>query len=226
MPAFRPIGEIRNGIKLYPDVSRPATVRDYQRQDPLKWVDWKLSARAGRLQVRTFDPSSSTTLVLVVAIETTLTHGYSAVLLERVITVAASAASFAVEEGHDLGLFSNGSHILADRPMILPPSRDPQQLTLVLEGLATITPVVMAPMARKLAEHSRRFPMGATLVIVAALATPELAATILDLKGRGHPVMMLYVGEGPCPEMPEGVLVHELHDHIERMEQAGEFGPG
>ena len=226
VPAFKPLGEAKSGVRMFQDISRPASVRDYQRGDALKWVDWKLSAKVGRLQVRTFDPSSSTTLVLVAAIETSATAGYSPELLERVITAAASLASYAIEHGYVLGLFSNGSHILADRPMILPPSRDPQQLTLVLEALATITPLVMSPIARKLAEHSRRFPIGATLVIVTAMVRPDLASVILDLKERGHPVVVLYVGDEPCPDLPEGVLVHELGDHLKKMELASEFGPG
>ncbi len=228
IPSLRPMGDARTGLPIHRDMSRPATVRDYQRGDPLKWVDWKLSAKAGRFQVRVFDPSSSTTIVLVVAIETNPINwgGYSATLLERVIRVAASVANHAAEEKHELGLFSNGSAIRADRPMVIPPSAEPDQLSVILEALATITPVVMSPMHKRLGDHTRRFPMGSTLVIVTAMVDPELVAVISNLKRAGHPIVLLYVAEGSCPEMPEGVVVHELGQHLQRAEEASEFGPG
>ncbi len=227
IPSLRPIGDSRSGLPIHRDTSRPATVRDYRRGDPLKWVDWKLSARAGRFQVRVFDPSSSTTIVLVVAIETNPINwgGYSSPLLERVIKVAASVASHAADEKHELGLFSNGSAIRADRPMIIPPGAEPDRLSVILEALATITPVVMSPMHKRLGDHARRFPMGSTLVIVTAMVDPELVAVVGTLRRRGHPVVLLYVAEGACPEMPEGVIVHELGARLRRAEEASEFGP-
>lgn len=227
VPALRPLGEVRGGVRIYEDISRPSTVRDYRRGDPLKRVDWKLSARAQRLQVRSFDPSSTITVVLVVAVETTssVTGGYSPELLERIVTAAASVASYVAERRYSLGLFSNSAAILEDRPTRLAPSRAPEQLNLVLEALATAQPVVVSPLPANLAEHARRFAMGATLVIVAAVVDPKLSEVILEIKERGHPVVVLYVGEGRCPQMPEGVVVHELSDYFKRMELADEFGP-
>ena len=227
LPALKPLGEVKGGIKIFQDVSRPATVRDYQRGDPLKWVDWKLSAKAQRLQVRSFDPSSTTTMILVTAVDTDPLGGarYSPILLERVVTASASVASYAAEHEYTLGLFSNGAALLEDRPMSIAPSNHPEQLTLILEALATIPALVMSPMARNLAEHSRRFPMGATLVIVAALIPEDLVEVILALKERRHPVVVLYVGDDQCPELPEGVLVHELGSYLVKMELAREFGP-
>ena len=64
------------------------------------------------------------------------------------------------------------------------------------------------------------------LVIVTAMVDPELVAVIGTLKRRGHPIVVLYVAEGACPEMPEGVIVHELGEHLQRAEEASEFGPG
>ena len=228
LPAITPIGEVKGGSRMFQDVTRPSSVRDYQRGDPLRWVDWKLSAKSQRLQVRSFDPSSTTTLILVVAVDTVPRHweGHSPVLLERVITASASLASYASERRYALGLFSNGSAMLADRPVRIQPSTRLEQLTLVLEALATIPPFVAWPMAKNLADHARRFTMGSTVVIVAALVTPELVEATQALKDRGHPLALIYVGDEPCAEMPDGVVVHDLRDYFNEMEMAGELGPG
>ena len=228
LPASRPLGEIRGGIRIFQDPSRPSGVRDYRQGDPLNIVDWKASARAQELRVRSFEPSSTISVVLVVVVETTARYweGYSPTNLERVVTVAASVASYAAENRYSLGLFSDRTPILADRPMKIPPNGSPEQLSVILEALATIRPLAAGPMAAQLAEHAHRFPMGATLAVVTAFMSLELMEVIVDLNARAYRMVVLYVGDGQCPHFPEGIVVHELQDHFVRMEQASEFGPG
>jgi uncharacterized repeat protein (TIGR01451 family) len=227
IPGARPLGEVKGGIRIFEDTSRPLSIRDYQSGDPLKIVDWKASARAQQLKVHTYEPSSTMTVILVVVVETTAHYweGYSPRNLERVITAAASLASYAAERQYNLGLFSNGTPVLSDRPMKIPPSRSPEQLTVVLEALATIRPMAMGPMAAHLAEHARRFPIGATLVLVTAIMPPELVDATRSLRAQGHKIVVMHVGDEPLPQLPEGVIVHQLRDYFIRMEQASEFGP-
>ena len=94
IPGARPLGEVAGGITLFEDLSRPSGIRDYERGDQLKIVDWKATAKTRRMQVRTFEPSSSIMIVLAVAVDTTghYWEGYSPTNLERVITAAASVA--------------------------------------------------------------------------------------------------------------------------------------
>ena len=227
-PASRPLGEVTGGIRIFQDLSRPSGIREYKRGDPLKIVDWKATAKAQQLQVRTFESSSNMTVVLVVVVETTARYweGYSPVNLERVITAAASVASYAAERQYNLGLFSNGTPILTDRPMKMPPNRSPGQLTAVLEALATMHPLTYGPMSEHLADHARRFPLGATLVVITSFLSQELVEATGDLKAQGYTMVVVYVGDHPPPELPSGVLVYELREHFARMEMASEFGPG
>ena len=227
-PAAKPLGELSTGMRLFPDPSRPSGVRDYQLGDPLKIMDWKASARMQKLQVRTFDPSSSTTLILVVVVETAARYweGYSARNLERVITASASVASYAVERQYSLGLFSDGTPMLTDRPMKIPPSRSPEQLTIILGALATIRPLPTGTMGAQLVEESRRFPLGATLIVVAALVLPDLVEAVTTLKSHGYRFVMVYVGDGECPALPDGVVVRHMQDYFARMETESEFLPG
>ena len=149
-------------------------------------------------------------------------EGYSAIDLERVITTAASVATYADEQQYSLGLFSNGAPILSDRPFKIAPSRSPEQLTIVLEALATMQPMAMSQIAPQLTENSRRFPVGATLVVVTAYMPPALIEVIGTLKRYGYSIVVLYEGDGFCPALPEGVMVNNLQDHFERMDQASE----
>ena len=227
MPAARPLGETRGGISIFEDPSRPSGIRDYQVGDPLKTVDWKVSAKMNQLQVRTFEPSSSFTVILVVVVETTARswEGYSPTNLERVITASASIASYASEMQYSFGLFSNGTPILADRPMKVPPARSAEQLTVILEALATIRPLPIGPMAPQLTLYSRQFPIGATLVITVALINDDLKESIADLKRQGYKLVVVFVGDKDCPELPEGVMVYDLKEYFDRLEASSEFGP-
>lgn len=220
IPAARPLGEVRGGVRIFQDLSRPSGLRDYQQGDPLKIVDWKATAKTQSLQVRTFEPSTSVNIILVVAVDTSEPYwaAYEPEVLERVITAAASAAAYAAEREYTMGLFSNDMPVIAERPMVVLPSRGRDQLGVILGALATTRVVALGPMASLLAQHSRRFPMGATLVVATASVPPELVDTLNDLKRRAYEIVVLYVGEGPCPEMAEGVLVHEVRDHLVRLE--------
>ncbi len=227
IPAVRPLGETRGGIRIFQDESRPSGLREYQVGDPLKIVDWKATARMQDLHVRTFEPSSAFTVILVVLVETAerTWEGYSPVNLERVITSAASVASYATEQQYSVGLFSNGTPILADRPMRLNPSSNPEQLTIILEALATIRPLAIGPMAPQLEQNSRQFPLGATLVVIAAILTQDMMSVISDLRAKGHRIVVIFVGDTEPPAMPEGVILHDLRRYFENLELASEFGP-
>ena len=221
IPAFRALGESRSYVPLHEDLSLPSTLREYRRGDPANRVAWRASARAQRLQVRTFDPSASTAMMLVVAVETTSRRweGYIPERLERTITAAASIASHAFERQFAVGLFSNGAPVESTRTMRIDPSRSPEQLPQIMEALATIRPVVLRPMTGFLAESARSFPLGSTVVLAAGFLQPELVDSMQTLKQAGHPVVVVYVGDDEPPTMPDGIVLYNLSGYFMRMER-------
>ena len=227
LPPLRPLGETRGGIEIFQDMSRPSGLREYQIGDPLKIVDWKNTAKMQQLQVRTFEPSSTFTVILIVAVETSERswEGYSPTNLERVITASASIASQAAEQQYSIGLFSNGVPILTDRPMKLEPAGTPEQLAIILEALATIRPLPIGPMAGQLDVNLRQFPPGSTLVMIAAILSEDLVASIANLRRQGYRVVVVFVGDSEPPKMPNGIVMHDLRRFFENLEMAGEFGP-
>ncbi len=227
LPPLRPLGETRSGIEIFQDLSRPSGLRDYQVGDPLKIIDWKTTARMGQLQVRTFEPSSNFTVILIVAVETAERswEGYSPTNLERVITASASIASHAAERQYSIGLFSNGVPILTERPMKLEPASTPEQLAIILEALATIRPLPIGPMANQLEVNLRQFPSGSTLVMITAILSDDLVASAANLRRQGYRVVVVFVGDTEPPEMPVGIVTHDLRRFFENMEMAGEFRP-
>ncbi len=227
IPSFHALGDSRSPVPLHEDVSLPSTIREYRRGDPLNRVAWKESAKAQDLRVRTFDPSASVTVMLAVCVETTPRRweGYIPELLERTITASASIAAHAFDWRHSVGLVSNGSLIESTRSMRIDPSRSPAQLSLIMEALATIRPVVLRPMARLLEEGARSFPSGASVVVAAAYVPPELVESIRMLRRSGHPVVLVYAGDEAPPELPDDVAVHHVGAYLGRMERDSDFRP-
>ncbi len=226
IPGARPLGEVRGGMRIYQDPTRPAGIREYEAGDPLKTVDWKSTAKAQALRVRTYEPSSSFTVILVVAVDTAIPYWgpYSPEDLELVITAAASVGSYAADREYTLGLFSNDMPVLDHKLMSVAPSRGRDLQALILNALAAIRPYAVGPMSTMLAQHSKRFPFGSTLVVATTLMHREFVSTLVELKRSGFKIVVLYVGEEPRPELPEGILVYDVRERLLDLERASDGG--
>ena len=221
LPTERPFGEARSGSRIFEDPSRIVGVRDYRPGDPLKRIDWKASARRQELQSRIYEPSSSLHLLVALNVNTLefVWEGYDPVLLERAITVAGSIAAWAEEQRYAVGLLANSSYPGADRPLSIPPGRDREQLTRVLEALAMVSPFTIAPLEDVLEDAARRLPLGATVVVVAAYLPDALAARLVRLRQRGHPLALLWVADDAPSRDLAGVQVFNLGGRLRRLER-------
>ena len=193
LPARRPYGEMRRGLRLFEEPSRVAGVRDYRPGDTLRRVDWNATARAGKLQSRVYDPASSHHLLLCLNTQTLVPAwaGFVPELLERCITVAASIARDAYDRRYSIGMIANGSVPAADRAIRIAPGHRPEQFIRLLEALAVIGPFVLEPLAATLDREEHRLGIGTTIAVITATMPEELASTVMRLKRRGHAVLVL-----------------------------------
>jgi uncharacterized protein (DUF58 family) len=220
LPAERPFGEARSGSRIFEDPSRIAGVRDYRHGDPLKRIDWKATARRQELQSRVYEPSSSLYLLIALNVNTLefVWEGFDPVLLERAITVAGSVATWAEQHRFATGLIANSSYPGADRPLSVPPGRDPDHLTRILEALAMVSPFTIAPLEDVLEDTVRRLPMGATVVVVAGYLPRLMAARIERLGRRGHSVSLIWVADGGAPALA-GVRTFDVSNSLRAFER-------
>jgi uncharacterized protein (DUF58 family) len=193
LPARRPYGELTGGLKIFEDPTRVAGVRDYRPGDTLRRVDWNATARLGKLQSRVYDPSAALHLLICLNTQTTIPMWAGVVpqLLERSITVAASMAREAYDSRYSVGLLANSSFPESDRAIRIAPGRRAEQFIRILESLAIVTPFVIEPLAATLDREEHRLVLGTTIACVTGIMPPELAATLLRLRRRGHTVIVL-----------------------------------
>lgn len=221
IPPARPLGDIRGGLEIFPDTSRPAGIREYVRGDPLKTIDWKSTAKQQKLMVRTFEPSSTHTVVIAAAVDTVEPYWLSKSPddLERVISIAASMALYVSERQYSMGLFSNDMPVIGSRSMTVPPSSEPEHLHTVLTALAITRPFALAAMSSSLLEQSRKFPFGSTIILCTNLVSVALVEAIGHLRRRGFKFTVLYTGEDEVENPPPDIFFYSLRDHIDEFER-------
>lgn len=208
----QPFGETRSLARIFEDVSRTVGVRDWQNGDERRRVHWKATARHQSLQVRVYEPSASLNVAIFLNVATfpEIWQGTDPALLEKAITVAASLASFAAAQRHAAGLYANTSLPNSDQPIRIAPGRSPDQLMIILEALAKVTPFPTAPLEVLLAAEAGRLPWGASLVIVSAVVNEGLLATLLRLRDVGHRLILVALSDDVPAEVLAGIHVHRL----------------
>ncbi|MCL4466537.1 MAG: DUF58 domain-containing protein [Chloroflexi bacterium] len=214
LPAKDPFGDRKARQWLFEDPLRIAGTREYVYGDSLRRVDWKATARTQRLQVRLHEPTTTYRLVIFLNLNTFGGYwwwlGYDRDLLELSISVAASVANWATEQGYQVGLLANGNARRSDQTVKVVPSRDPNQLTHILEALAKVLPFATMPLEGLLRLESNELPYGATLVVVTAVLNEEITHELLALKAAGHRIALLLVGDQVPSFHWEGIAVYRI----------------
>jgi uncharacterized protein (DUF58 family) len=193
IPARQPFGDFKAVQHLATDPLRLRTIREYALGDNPRHIHWKATARRGALQTKLFEPAATPQL-LVFCNQDTFTHMWEGIdreTLELTITVAASIANHALEEGYMVGLQVNAFGNMSDTQVKVPPSRNPDQFTRILENLARIEGWSGLPMEELIRAERRALPIGATLVIVTGVVTADMLDILLALRRAGHPITLI-----------------------------------
>jgi uncharacterized protein (DUF58 family) len=162
------IGEVRSRFELLEDPSRAAGVREYRAGDPLRYVDWRATARRTALLVRQFEPSVSLRVALFVDFRVPYVNAWSfeAPEPEFTVAVAASIISELTQRKVATGLFSSGE--ISGKPLAYLPSASPGAFPTMLEALARATSFGKVRFAEVLSAESGRLQRGTSVLVVAA----------------------------------------------------------
>jgi uncharacterized protein (DUF58 family) len=210
-PAEDPFGDHRSRRLLFEDPNRPMGVREYRPEDGFRKVHWPATARTGQLQVKVFQPTTGQVMMVCMNVSTYTRHweGIYPELLEYLIQVAATIVDEGLRNGYKVGLVANGCLAHADQPFRIPPGRSPQQLVVLLQALAGVTSVVTANFDFFLLREIPRVQYGATLIILTAVITPELASTLIQLKQHERRITLYSLGEEVPPIIPGIQTIHQ-----------------
>lgn len=215
LPSVHPLGEYATLRPLLEDPLRVAGVRDYLLGDDPRRIHWKASAHSGSLQSKIYEPSSLRRLLILLDPwnYSPEQHGADLELQELAITVAASLAVWALDEGYMVGLLTNSAMMTSaadqetqevavtaysaeslQKPMItrvsppgvsVPFALDHGQYERILSTLARLVPQYNSPIERFIDTEDAMFPLGTTVILVSA-ATSLNEPTIERLFDRGR----------------------------------------
>jgi uncharacterized protein (DUF58 family) len=187
------LGDLRSRRELLYDPSRTAGVREYRVGDPLRFVDWRATARSTSLLVREFEPSVTPRIAVFLDFSDP-TIGLASVdspELEFAISVAASLLADLASRKVAVGLFSSGS--IAGGPVAVPVSTSPAALPAMLESLARARPSGGARFAQVLNDVGQTLQRGTSVVVVALRFSTASLAAIAELRRRNS-VTAIWVG--------------------------------
>ncbi len=205
-----PFGARRAQRRLFDDPSQPMGVRDYAPGDSFRDIHWPATARTGTLQTRVNQPVAGLDMVVCVNAATYERHweGYDPERMEALVETAAALAVQALKDGHRVGLISNGSIARSGRPFRIPPSRAPGQLSLLLECLAGLTPLVKAPFGSYLLAEAPSLAYGSTLIVITALTPPSILEALVQLRAHGRRTRLVSLAQAAPPFLPGIPLTH------------------
>ena len=110
IPFSRIMGTLLSRKKVYDDPFEFAGLREYSRGDPMKYVNWKATARAGELLTNLHESTLSQRVVLLLDQEGESVR-HADLLNEASVRIACSLAERLLREGIEISLYSNGSDV-------------------------------------------------------------------------------------------------------------------
>jgi uncharacterized protein (DUF58 family) len=210
---WKVMGDLVSRHALFEEPLLVAGSREYRPGDSLRRVDWKATAREGKLRIRVCDPTTTARLMVVLNLKTFEYYweGIDPNRVEEAIRVAASLTTWALDRGFAVGIRSNGvlSGVQTDEdaPRV-PPSANPSQAKLLLEHLARLSFVGRLSAAHILLEEARRIQEGSSIIFVTPILTRDLVRVLTSREVAGR-VSVVYCGNYPAPVV-RGLSIHFL----------------
>jgi uncharacterized protein (DUF58 family) len=206
IPSLQPMGEYQIRRRIIQDPTRTIGLRDYRPGDSLRRIHWKASARSRKLQVKTFEATTSFKTALFLSVESF--HAPSPLpeaAFELAISAAASISRYLVSHSTPVGLFVNTRCADSGHVLSLPPAGSREQLPVLLEALAKVTSSSGEPFDRFLERERQHLSAGTTLVLLFGRPPESLPGLAAALKSSGYRLFVLVFGGQENWTMEEGI---------------------
>ena len=211
-----PSGSITVSSRLYEDTTRFRSVREYVAGDELKRINWKVSARMGKLFSTEYTPSIYYPVMIVLNLtEQDYPIGPREHLMERAIEVAGSLLFFFVNLKQEVGIITTGAISGSDRPPSEPARAGVGHAIGILEMLARVTAgKEPTDFTRHVLESGVPIPTGAKVLVVTPPTSEAQNESLIALRRRGHDVQVFIVSTHQTRE--EDVAVPGIRSHAVR----------
>ena len=211
-----PSGNISVSSKLYEDVTRYRSIREYIPGDPLKRINWKVSARLGKLFSMEYSPSIYfPVLILLNLSERDLPLAQREHLSNRAIEVAASLVFFFVGLKQEIGIITTGKLPGADEHPVVPIKSGHGHAINILEILARIQPSDDdVNFGQYMFRAGISIQSGTKLMVVTPPPKDDEKEALLSTKRRGYDMQVFVVSSYAMKR--EEAQIHGLESYAIR----------
>jgi uncharacterized protein (DUF58 family) len=222
LPAGQSSGRSQARDRSWQATINAASVRNYQPNDPIRWIHWPTTARRDQLFVREFDldVAGDIWFLLDMASGSQVGRGADGTE-EHMVLLAAALAAQALRQQRAAGLAGYGQE-----PQIVPPGRGQGQQWRLLRALALVKADGTGDLARSLRDLGRVVRRGSAVVIITPTGRSDWLPELLRLAQSGIRSQVILLDRatfappgaagGPEPAEPEA-STRGLHDALRQI---------
>jgi len=174
-----------------------AGVRNYQSGDPLNHINWKATARVGKMQVHKRDYTADPKLMIYLNLDISEDMWDAVTEPERIekgISYAASIAQYAISNGIETGFGCNGYLIdCPGKPVRIPPKSGVAHLTYLFEAMAKLVIKREVTFFTFLEEDIQSGVAATDFLFITPYISERMENQIARLRERGNEVEILYL---------------------------------
>jgi uncharacterized protein (DUF58 family) len=200
-----PAGNVRSPNRLYEDVTRYRSFREYVPGDDARKISWKVSARMGSLQTVEYLPFLfAPVLILMNMNAEDYPFRFRSLWVERATVLAASLVMHFLSLGQDIGLIASGSMKGTEGLPVARISGAPGHAAAILEMLARMD-VSHAPgdFTRLLHGAGVDIPVHTHIEVITPVLADAQHAFLQEVRRKGNAVeLFLLGGDTLAPRTP------------------------
>ncbi|MFE5317540.1 DUF58 domain-containing protein [Paenibacillus sp. NPDC056579] len=183
-------------------------VREYRYGDPLNGVNWKATARMGKLQVHQRDYTADHRLMIYLNVEDhekMWNQVNDEELYERGLSYAAAIAQQAIDQGMETGFGTNAYTVDAPKEAVrVHPGSGSEQMTFILETMAKVVVARSIPFDTLLEEEVASGFSNRDILIITSYIGEKMKTPIEQLRYQGNSVDILQLEKRMRPDEQAG----------------------
>jgi uncharacterized protein (DUF58 family) len=224
-----PAGNIRSENKIYEDITRYRSLKEYTPGDDTRRINWKVSARLGNLYCMEYLPALSFPVLILLNLTTDdFPVKYRSYWIERSVEVAASLCYYFIGIGQEVGLVTSG--VLPSEPQTQAGEGSYHSVSIkssyghavtLLECLARIRKGSV-DFTRILFATGTRIPLGTRIPVVSPPLRTEQITFLEMVKRKGYNVELFQIAHSPEHRAASRRFpCHQITDYGEELIEQG-----
>lgn len=191
-----PAGNLRVENRVYEDVTRYRSLREYVPGDDVRRISWKASAKTGRLHSMEYLPALfSPMLILMNMNGEDFPLRFRSHWVERSAVTAASLVIQSVSLGQEVGLVASAALKGGETPAVARLSAAPGHATAIMEMLARMEPLPgSTDYTRLLATSGVVIPVGTRIEVITPRVSEPQLGFLREAKQKGWLIELFLVG--------------------------------